>query len=255
MFNIELKIHGDILTTEFMLDGLPERWAREVLDCLRGKVIPVPDPAKEWPPPWDKDKIPKGNSGYEIYAWFRWWKIPRGWRMEQSHLAETEIPVLDWLPVVCGTVYLSEALWPGCSSPYGGYFDDSEPHPIKIAVKGLKRPMIDTLAGDILIISELEGYRDAFCFVLAHELLHRIHLLRQVYPALMNWDVFLRNVLGPHEFPSKFNRFDYFGKRYDMELDSANGDDLLERTFGPKVRKWSEGLKKFGAAARKGVKK
>jgi hypothetical protein len=224
MFNIELKIHGDILTTEFMLDGLPERWAREVLDCLRGKVIPVPDPAKEWPPPWDKDKIPKGNSGYEIYAWFRWWKIPRGWRMEQSHLAETEIPVLDWLPVVCGTVYLSEALWPGCSSPYGGYFDDSEPHPIKIAVKGLKRPMIDTLAGDILIISELEGYRDAFCFVLAHEL-------------------------------SKFNRFDYFGKRYDMELDSANGDDLLERTFGPKVRKWSEGLKKFGAAARKGVKK
>ena len=72
MFDLELEIHGKQLKTEFMFDGLHEQLARRVLSLLEFKTIDVPDPGREWEPPWDESEIDPSKF-VSIFVRYRSW--------------------------------------------------------------------------------------------------------------------------------------------------------------------------------------
>jgi len=98
----------------------------------------------------------------------------------------------------------------------------------------------------ITIARELKKSDDAFRFVLAHEIQHAINSLEMVYPALINWEGFIFNVL---EIEASEGIDDYQDSELLEDiLDNNTTKDELEllvHTFGNIINTWYKGYKQL----------
>lgn len=218
---LEKTVNDKTYITEFDLDGEHLDISKEVLECLEGRTVKVLNPV-----------------------------IVDG---EIKH-SEIALPILEWLPIVCSSVSFD--------TTYGRYFgkDDGISHAYEtlehmdtatkmslnilneIEFKKKKYPFTERKPnnmGKIVLARELKQSKDAFRFVLAHEIHHAINILGFVYPAMLNWENLLDYCSVCH-----IDDFQYFAGMQTDELldDHTNETELvaLECFFGKSIREWHE---------------
>ncbi len=254
------EVKGRTFKTDFDFDDKHIGLVRDVLKCLKGKTVNVPDPSKKWTPPW---KIPKSKDPFKLlYTRLRYWTIPKDYKWDNLSLAKKgliQIPILEWLPVVCRGVSFDDA--------YGRYFGNINPifHAFQVirplrdiipvisggtlsedeAISELATKFTGDHFGVIIIARELKQSDDAFRFALAHEIQHATNKLEVVYPALTNWKGFIFNILEIDE--SLLDDFTE-SKIMDDILDKSTTKDeleLLENTFGQSILTWYKAYEKI----------
>ncbi len=262
MIPLKKEVNGKIFETDFVFDDRHIELVEDVLECLKDKTVDVPDPDKKWTPPW---KIPVSVDNRELkYNRLRCWDIPKGYQWHELASSErgmVQIPIHDWLPIVCKRVSFD--------STNGRYFGEKNPllqafkatQPLHEAVELIPGGLLsvnevysdiltrtrieDGYAGDIIIARELKQSDGSFRFVLAHEIQHAINMLEIIYPALINWKGFIFNVLEIDELG-----LDDFtdSKIMDDALDRNTTKieiETLEYTFGHPIHTWYKGYEKF----------
>lgn len=271
MLKIKLKIKGEILETEFDFDKHVITWVKNVLKCLEGKKIAVPDPKR-------KLILPLGSILYngidnyddtkyfEIYNRFKHWLIPIKYYRKlktTENLGLTHISILKWLPLVCKRVYFENKsnIKKYIGKIVYGYYDrfNELPTPINKAFDeeflNSKIPdnhIFSFPISEIVILDKLKKSENAFCFVLAHELYHAIDWLEVIYPANADWEGFKHNVLEINQFNKNDLRDIYFNKWckkviLDQLVENQDYSEigLIEGIFGFIAHDWYDGFIEF----------
>lgn len=90
-----------------------------------------------------------------------------------------------------------------------------------------------------------QAAHDAFCFVIAHELVHVFDMMQFVVPAVMNWESFWVNVLKEGSISDSclglFNDLGHVLDRYETELELAR----VKTFWGTRADTWFEARKAF----------
>lgn len=233
---------------------------KEVLDCLKGSTTDVPDPNRKWNPFWDI-AVP-AEDNIELHNRFRDYLVPKNFLLNEvsaTELGNIEISVLEWLPIACKRISFDNA--------YGRYSKNSIfAFQLPLLIKEMativerqhkseedlfsfstlaKLHKTDSLAGEIEIAREFKKSDDGFRLLIAHEVMHAINNLQWIYPAMINYEGFLNNIVGGSDFDQEH---DVLLSLPDELLDSPIERThliLLESMFGKIVYTWSKGYSKF----------
>jgi hypothetical protein len=152
MITLKKEVNGKTFKTEFDFDNKHIGLVRDVLKCLEGKTFHVPDPTSK-------------------------------------ERAMIQIPILDWLPIVCKNVSFDNTYghyFKGCNLAFhvvnmwecrntilDGFHCLSESQVDKNYIERIKKfANLDGSHRKITIARELKKSDDAFRFVLAHEIQH-----------------------------------------------------------------------------------
>lgn len=257
MYILEKKANNKVYKMEVDFDDYYIEMVKEVLDCLKGKTISVPDPNKKWTPGWEPSENPDENE--EIYNRFQCYLIPKNYKkLSALDLGLIKIPILEWLPVTCKRI-LFDNTHGRYSKKTGGLARVSIFTLILIQQASNKRNLknkanwnkimdileIDDLGGEITIAREFKKSNNSFRFLIAHELLHAINSLESVYPAMLNYKGFLENIYCEQgdALSSDFNIsfMDEIIDGYDERLNLTT----LKLYFGSSVNVWHNGYKEF----------
>ncbi len=261
MIPLKKEVNGKIFETDFVFDARHIELVEDVLECLKGKTVDVPDPDKKWTPPW---KIPVSVDNRELkYNRLRCWDIPKGYQWHELASSErgmVQIPILEWLPIVCKKVSFDNT--------YGKYYSLIA-NPITYAFDmrenkdKVRRHIVlekqdneylksinlfanyhysNMVAGEITLTRELRQNKDAFRVVLAHEINHAIDNLEIVYPSITNWKGFCDNILELDTHTTD----DFSDVLFKKTMpDGVYRFDILEGYFGDSARTWYKGHEKF----------
>ncbi len=250
----EKEVNGTNFRMELIFDDKHSRLVNDVLEWLEDLTIAVPDTDKKWKPPWE-------NSGpiddHEIILnRLQTWLKPKDYPWEKLTSAERgliEIPVLECLPIVCGSIAFDTTFGKFSSPVTSPIVYGLDLQRVLVNARIQSKDLFDYIssidpnfcysAGSIELDRELKQSEDAFRFVLARRLKQAIDKLEIVYPALTDWNSFCKNVLelGSRTSEDFYNRF-----TKERMSDSKDPDlDELETYFGNIVDIWHRGYEKL----------
>ncbi len=261
MITLKKKVNGKTFKTDFVFDDRHIKLVEDVLECLKGKTFDVPDPSKKWEPPWKSPKLL--NDAERVYHRLQIWEIPKGYQWQKLSLTELgliQIPILEWLPIVCKKVFFDNTYgryYSLIANPITYAFDmweNKDKVRRHIALKKQDNEYLKSInlftdyhhsnmvAGEITLARELRQNKDAFRVVLAHEINHAIDNLEIVYPSITNWEGFCDNILELNTHTAD----DFSGFLFKKTMpDGVYRFDILEDYFGDSARTWYKGHEKF----------
>lgn len=265
MVLLQSKINGRVFTTEFYMGEPQLTWVKNVLKCLEGKNVAVPDPSKKWYPPEGAEPLCDGISCddtkyFEVYNRYRRWMVPNKYYKKlrfRKDMGLIYISILKWLPTVLGKILIvstEDLPIDKFGQPAVGHFQGSYKRIIFDTFFFHKEKIIDLKPyywqPEIHLSSELLTSEDAFCFVLAHEIQHAINWLEIAYPVIKDFEGFKHNILDINN--SEYGDFtdveNHFRLLTDIDLDDeiyvSEWGALLD-TFGDNIHKWGNGFYEF----------
>jgi hypothetical protein len=240
---LEATIGNAKLKTVFLFEGSCDQWAEEVLECLRGKTIEVPDPARRWSPPWTSGEVDLDECEI-VFNRLREWAAPADWETREIDWGVIEISLVESLPAVCRCVMLGNPETDNGVRLHGSY--RIQVNPIRYAFDVGTKPGPGTFAGEIILSSAFADNEDAFCYMLAHELQHAVNHLPSVYPALVDWEGYKDNVLQVNRVPiDDFAFAQVEDEVLNGNIEGSKQVEILEGMFGPRIHSWFRGYERF----------